>query len=113
MSRELLVKQVDEHLKMVTELRTNLDTIFETGQRMAECLRSGHKVLLCGNGGSAAEAQHLAAELLGRYRVERPGLPAIAFRACLRSASGSAGTAGRPACGYQHLRKLRERHRGR
>ena len=42
-------------------------------------LAAGHKVLLCGNGGSAAMAGHLAAELLGRYRMDRPGLPAIAL----------------------------------
>ncbi|MBM4032186.1 MAG: SIS domain-containing protein [Planctomycetes bacterium] len=46
---------------------------------VAECLRGGRKVLLCGNGGSAAEAQHIAAELVGRFRLERPALPAIAL----------------------------------
>lgn len=44
-----------------------------------EALRDGHKLLLCGNGGSAADAQHIAAELTGRYLVERRGLPAIAL----------------------------------
>jgi D-sedoheptulose 7-phosphate isomerase len=50
--------------------------------KMAEAiiaaLRSGNKVLLAGNGGSAADAQHLAAELVGRFAYDRPGLPAIA-----------------------------------
>ena len=40
-------------------------------------LRGSHKVLLCGNGGSAADAQHIAAELVGRYTRERPGYPAV------------------------------------
>ena len=44
-----------------------------------EALAAGHKVLLCGNGGSAADAQHIAAELVGRFVVERRGLPAIAL----------------------------------
>ncbi|MBM3306935.1 MAG: D-sedoheptulose 7-phosphate isomerase [Candidatus Eisenbacteria bacterium] len=44
-----------------------------------EALRAGGKVLLCGNGGSAADAQHIAAELAGRLRKERPGLAAIAL----------------------------------
>ena len=44
-----------------------------------EALRRGGKLLLCGNGGSAATAQHLAAELVARFRRERPGLPAIAL----------------------------------
>lgn len=42
-------------------------------------LQQGGKVLFCGNGGSAADSQHLAAELVGRYRYDRPGLPAIAL----------------------------------
>lgn len=46
---------------------------------VTDALRDGHKVLLCGNGGSAADAQHLAAELAGRLRIERGGLPAVAL----------------------------------
>jgi D-sedoheptulose 7-phosphate isomerase len=46
-----------------------------------QCLRSGGKVLACGNGGSAADAQHLVAELVGRFREERQALPAIALTA--------------------------------
>jgi D-sedoheptulose 7-phosphate isomerase len=45
----------------------------------SETLNSGHKVLLCGNGGSAADAQHIAAELSGRYKRERRGLHALAL----------------------------------
>ena len=44
-----------------------------------EALRTGHKLLVFGNGGSAADAQHIAAELVGRYVRERPGVPAIAL----------------------------------
>lgn len=46
---------------------------------VAGCLRTGHKVLLCGNGGSAADAQHIAGELVGRFRRERPAFAAIAL----------------------------------
>jgi len=46
-----------------------------------ECLRSGHKILACGNGGSAADAQHMVAELIGRFRDERRPLAAIALTA--------------------------------
>ena len=50
---------------------------------MADCcvcaLKSGHKILICGNGGSAADAQHIAAELVGRFHKERRSLPAIAL----------------------------------
>ncbi len=48
-------------------------------QRMAETLRAGRTILLAGNGGSAADAQHLAAELVGRFAYDRPGLAAIAL----------------------------------
>ena len=44
-----------------------------------ECLQNGKKILIFGNGGSAADAQHIAAEIVGRYKVERKGLPAIAL----------------------------------
>jgi D-sedoheptulose 7-phosphate isomerase len=51
--------------------------------RMAEllvaCYRRGNKAVFCGNGGSAADAQHLAAELVGRYLIDRPPLPALAL----------------------------------
>ena len=51
----------------------------ETCTLLTDTLKNGHKVLLCGNGGSAADAQHIAAELTGRYKSERRGLPAIAL----------------------------------
>jgi len=47
------------------------------GHAMAQALASGHKVIFFGNGGSAADAQHLAAELTGRYMMERPGLAGL------------------------------------
>src|SRR5512143_2913407 len=53
--------------------------LLEVGRRMAESLLAGGRVLAFGNGGSAADAQHFAAELVGRFRGERPGLSAIAL----------------------------------
>jgi phosphoheptose isomerase len=53
--------------------------IARAGEALAAALKSGRKVLSCGNGGSAADAQHFAAELVGRFERERPGLPAIAL----------------------------------
>jgi len=50
-------------------------------ERIVECFRADHKLLAFGNGGSASDAQHLCAELAGRYERERPGLPAIALTA--------------------------------
>ncbi len=60
-------------------VRGNLDLITECAQKMVVCLTSGHKILLFGNGGSAADAQHLAAEFVNRFRIERPPLAAIAL----------------------------------
>ena len=58
------------------------NTIAEAAQAIVECFESGGKVLVCGNGGSAADAQHLAGELVGRFKYhDRPGLPAIALTA--------------------------------
>ncbi|MEW6535792.1 MAG: D-sedoheptulose 7-phosphate isomerase [Candidatus Auribacterota bacterium] len=54
-------------------------TIELIGQELYKVLQRGNKILICGNGGSAADAQHIAAELVNRYRVERSPLPAIAL----------------------------------
>jgi D-sedoheptulose 7-phosphate isomerase len=53
--------------------------VLAVGGVLVDALRAGRKVLVFGNGGSAADAQHLAAELVGRYLYDRPGLPAIAL----------------------------------
>jgi D-sedoheptulose 7-phosphate isomerase len=53
--------------------------VAETGRDLAAALRGGHRAFLFGNGGSAADAQHIAAELVGRYKLERPGLPVVAL----------------------------------
>lgn len=53
--------------------------IAEAAALMVECLAGGGKILSCGNGGSAADAQHFASELLNRFETERAGLPAIAL----------------------------------
>jgi D-sedoheptulose 7-phosphate isomerase len=53
--------------------------VLDAGRRLADALRDGRKVLVFGNGGSAADAQHFAAELVGRYLYDRPALPALAL----------------------------------
>jgi D-sedoheptulose 7-phosphate isomerase len=53
--------------------------VAEAARRISETLLSGHKVLACGNGGSAADAQHFVGELVNRFEIERPPLPAIAL----------------------------------
>lgn len=53
--------------------------IARAGEAIAECLLAGGKVLSCGNGGSAGDAQHFSSEMLNRFERERPGLPAVAL----------------------------------
>jgi D-sedoheptulose 7-phosphate isomerase len=60
-------------------VRENLDKLKTGARRLAECLSSGRKVLIFGNGGSAADAQHIAAEFVNRFGIERPPLAAIAL----------------------------------
>jgi D-sedoheptulose 7-phosphate isomerase len=60
-------------------LRENLDTLVQVIDTIAGALRTGHQLLLFGNGGSAADAQHIAAEFVNRFAIERPALPAIAL----------------------------------
>ncbi len=81
-------------MDFTSHVRTHFQDSIELKQRMAEtlapevaragvalarALQAGGKLLLCGNGGSAADSQHIAAELVGRLERERPGLPAIAL----------------------------------
>jgi D-sedoheptulose 7-phosphate isomerase len=60
-------------------IETNALKLEECARSMAECLTSGHKILIFGNGGSAADAQHIAAEFVNRFQIERPPLAAIAL----------------------------------
>lgn len=78
--RALLVRSLEEHLaSLKTLLDTQLELIQQTGDLICRTLKAGNKILLCGNGGSAADAQHIAAELVGRYELHRPAWPAIAL----------------------------------
>jgi len=59
--------------------REGLDPVVRAAETMAQAMTSGRKVLVFGNGGSAADAQHFVAELVNRYQLERPPLPALAL----------------------------------
>jgi D-sedoheptulose 7-phosphate isomerase len=66
-------------IKVHERVRSNLGPAIIAAQAMADALKAGRKLLVFGNGGSAADAQHLAAELVGRFQRERPGMAAIAL----------------------------------
>lgn len=55
------------------------EPIARAAESMTQCILSGNKILSCGNGGSAGDAQHFSSEMLNRFEMERPGLPAIAL----------------------------------
>ncbi len=69
----------DAHLDAIRLLRTQEATIQELGAHLVTCLREGNRIFLCGNGGSAADAQHIAAEMVCRFETNRRALPAIAL----------------------------------
>lgn len=68
------------HVAVAQEfVAANAPAIETIGNRLVACLKAGGKILWCGNGGSAADAQHMAAELIGRYKKERPARASIAL----------------------------------
>ena len=78
--KDFTVSSLTEHLEVFQSvLKNQLSVINECAEIITETLLSGKKIVLCGNGGSAADAQHLAAEFVGRYETERRAFPAIAL----------------------------------
>ena len=78
---QLITKRMEEHLAtaqavMHSDLPAKIELVAE---KVKAALAGGHKVLFCGNGGSAADSQHLAAEFVGRFQKERQGLAGIAL----------------------------------
>jgi len=75
----LVRKTLEEHISVARAMEALEPKIAEAGQICASALHAGKRIYLCGNGGSAADAQHIAAELIGRFVGERRSLPAIAL----------------------------------
>jgi len=71
---------LEESLRVKRDsIQANADRISQGADLLAACLSGGHKILIFGNGGSAADAQHIAAEFVNRFRIERPPLAALAL----------------------------------
>ncbi|MFO7962482.1 MAG: D-sedoheptulose 7-phosphate isomerase [Desulfobacterales bacterium] len=70
---------LDEHIDCFNRLDTLKNVIVGAGSDLAAALKSGRKILICGNGGSAADAQHFAGEIVGRFTRERRAWPAMAL----------------------------------
>jgi len=79
-SLDTIAKEFNAHKETIEKtIETLPQTVAEASKLAVKTLQNGNKILLCGNGGSAADAQHIAAELTGRYKSERRGLPGIAL----------------------------------
>ena len=70
---------IAEHLEVVNLLKTNIEEIKKITEELIWCFKRGNKVLIFGNGGSAADAQHFAAELVNDYKIKRASLPVLAL----------------------------------
>ena len=77
--KDIIESEFNEHIKTVNTLNSLTETVADAAQLCIDSLKVGGKILLFGNGGSAADAQHIAAELVSRYKTERKALGAIAL----------------------------------
>jgi D-sedoheptulose 7-phosphate isomerase len=75
----IIMDSLNNHISTVKQVESLQSTIFTVAGQIIDSLRSGGKVILMGNGGSAADAQHIAAELVGRYQLERKAFSALAI----------------------------------
>jgi D-sedoheptulose 7-phosphate isomerase len=78
-SSDNLKNAISEHQAMFARLGDLIPQISQVAEELKDCLKRGGKILIMGNGGSAADSQHIAAEIVGRFKKERRGLAAIAL----------------------------------
>ena len=88
-----VLEQFRESVALKQASETLVPTIVAAGRTLTSCLLNDGKILSCGNGGSAADAQHFSGEMLGRFEMERPGLP---IRAILVLRAGARDEVGSP-----------------
>ena len=77
--KDIIEHEINAHIIVAEQMHSLNNDIAKISSLCIDSIRSGGKVLIFGNGGSAADAQHIAAELVGRYKSERKGLPAVAL----------------------------------
>jgi D-sedoheptulose 7-phosphate isomerase len=78
--KSIIENEFNEHAKAIKDtVKVAINDIENAAKICIECLKNGNKILIFGNGGSAADAQHIAAEIIGRYKTDRKGLAAIAL----------------------------------
>jgi D-sedoheptulose 7-phosphate isomerase len=75
----MVLAALSESARLINEAQGLTDRVAQAARMIAEAFTRGHRLLIFGNGGSAADAQHLAAEFVNRFLIERPPLPAVAL----------------------------------
>ena len=96
--RDVIKNEINDHIRVANSLHNLTEEIIKSAILCIDSIKNGGKILLFGNGGSAADAQHIAAELVGRYKTSRKGLPAIAL-----TTDSSALTSIGNDFGYEHI----------
>lgn len=81
MAAELFHQRLEEAIAVKSSMSALIPQLEPAARQVRRCFESGGKVLVCGNGGSAADAQHVVGEFVGRYYQNRPPLPAVALPA--------------------------------
>ena len=76
---EKILSHLDEAARIILSTKAMVDEIEKSAELISAAIQKGKKVMWCGNGGSAADSQHLAAELIGRYKLTRPGIASLAL----------------------------------
>lgn len=71
--------QFEQLSNQLLQLKTQSEIVVKIANMCIDAIRNGHKIIWCGNGGSAAQSQHLAAELVGRYKINRPAMNSISL----------------------------------
>ena len=78
--KAIILQHLEQSVQVKRQfIEKHIDQIIRAAGKMAACVQSGNKILIFGNGGSAADAQHLAAEFVNRFKIERPPLAALAL----------------------------------
>ncbi|MBW1741135.1 MAG: D-sedoheptulose 7-phosphate isomerase [Deltaproteobacteria bacterium] len=78
--KDIVLRALEESIRVKERfIKENMEGLLTVAQRLATCFAAGYKLLIFGNGGSAADAQHIAAEFVNRFTVERKPLPALAL----------------------------------
>ena len=78
--KQIALDTIETHKKLVAEFQAGcVDTVITVAEMLIKCIKNNGSIYICGNGGSAADAQHIAGELVGRFKRQRRALPAVAL----------------------------------